>query len=224
MILPETFKKASWDSDVFGVDAYEIVDISRESLEFAVRAPGHFTIRINPLLSKHLLHDYGFYYCDTLVEPYCVPERFVAFDSSDVSFSRNADLDELLKIGHGAFRHGRFHRDFNIDPFLADQRYDRWLGQLYTAGNIFGIFYYDELAGFIAAEGGKLVLHAVAESMRNRGLAKYFWTPVCHSLFDKGYRELSSSVSSANLAVVNLYCSLGFRFRNPVDIYHRLTK
>ncbi len=31
-------------------------------------------------------------------------------------------------------------------------------------------------------------------------------------------------MSASNLAIVNLYASLGFRFRNPVDIYHRMVR
>jgi hypothetical protein len=54
-------------------------------------------------------------------------------------------------------------------------------------------------------------------------MAKFLWTPVCQALFDAGASEIVSSISAANLAVVNLYSSLGFRFRNAVDIYHRLT-
>lgn len=223
MTLPEIFKKSPWDSDVFGVDAYEITDVSRETLELAARIPGHYTVRVAPLVSKRLLQDYGFYYCDTLVEPYCTPERFIAFDDNGVTVSRDVDLEALLAICHGAFCHDRFHRDFNMDAALADRRYDRWLVQLHVAGQVYGLSHQSELAGFIAVEGDRLILHAVTELLRNRGLAKYLWTPVCRSLFDQGYGELSSSVSASNLAVVNLYATLGFRFRNPTDIYHRLT-
>ncbi len=221
MTLPETFKRSPWDSDVFGLNAYEITEVSRETLTLAARVTGHYTVRVEPLASKQLLQNNGFYYCDTLIEPYCSQERFIAFDDNEVAVSCDDSLEALLAICHGAFSHGRFHRDFNIDPALADLRYDRWLVRLHNAGKVFGLLHQNELAGFIAVEGGRLVLHAV--SLRDRGLSKYLWTPVCRMLFDRGCGELSSSISSSNLAAVNLYASLGFRFRNPVDIYHRLT-
>lgn len=224
MTLPEIFKKIPWDSDVFDVDAYEITEVSREALELATRVPGHYTVRVDPLASKRVLQDNGFYYCDTLVEPHCARERFISFDDNDITVSSDVKLEALLAICHGAFSHGRFHRDFNLNPALADRRYDRWLVQLYDSGQVYALLYREKLAGFIAVDGPRLVLHAVAASQREKGLAKYLWTPVCRNLFDKGYSELSSSVSSANLAVVNLYASLGFRFRNPVDIYHRVTQ
>lgn len=224
MTLPPNIKSSPWDTAVFGIDTYEIKDLSPESLEVAVRVPGHYTVRAEPLRAKQLLHEYGFYYCDTLIEPYCKADRFLAYDSADVGITQDASLDKLLEICHGAFAHGRFHRDFNLPKEQADRRYDNWLAQLHGAGKVYGLLYRGEVVGFIAVESNRLVLHAVAESIRGRGLAKFLWTPVCRALFDYGYAELVSSVSASNLAVVNLYSTLGFRFRNPIDLYHRLTK
>jgi len=224
MTHPESFKHIPWDTTAFGVRAYEIAAPNPEALEIAMQLSGHYTVRVDPLISKRWLHDYGFYYCDTLIEPYCAAGRFVPFDDMDVSVSHSLTLEPLLEICHGAFSHGRFHRDFNLSRAQADQRYDNWLVQLYGAGKAHGLLYRGKLAGFIAADGNRLVLHALAESLRGRGLAKYLWTPLCKTLFEAGHAEVTSSVSASNLAVVNLYARLGFNFRNPVDIYHRLTQ
>jgi hypothetical protein len=37
------------------------------------------------------------------------------------------------------------------------------------------------------------------------------------------YRRLSS-ISAANIPVLNLYSPLGFRFKNPKDIHHMVVK
>lgn len=224
MTHPPSFEPVSWDTVAFGINAYEIAAPTREFLEMAAQLPGHYTARVDPLASKQSLHECGFYYCDTLIEPYCTGERFTPFDDVDATVSRDVSLESLLGICHGAFSHGRFHRDFNLSRERADRRYDNWLIQLHGAGKVYGLLYRDELTGFIAVDGNKLVLHALAESLRGQGLAKKLWTPVCRALFAQGQVEVSSSVSVTNLAVANLYASLGFRFRNPVDIYHRLTR
>lgn len=224
MITLPNIKISPWDTAVFGIDAYEITNLSCESLEVALHAPGHYTIRVDPLTSKQLLHDYGFYYCDTLIEPFCKPVSFLPFDALEVSISRSLALGPLLVICHGAFSHGRFHRDFNLSKEQANQRYDKWLTQLHDSGNVYSLLYKDELAGFIAVDGNRLVLHAIAEFQRGKGLAKALWTPVCRALFEQGCNELVSSISASNLAVMNLYTTLGFRFRTPTDIYHRMTK
>jgi class 3 adenylate cyclase len=57
-----------------------------------------------------------------------------------------------------------------------------------------------ELAGFIAHEGGKLVLHALGATHRGRGLARHLWSAVCADLVRQGASELTSSISVTNLA------------------------
>jgi predicted GNAT family acetyltransferase len=89
---------------------------------------------------------------------------------------------------------------------------------------VYGLLYHDEIAGFICHNENNLVLHAMAHSYRGKGLAKYFWSAVCKQLFDAGHLEVKSSISAANTAAMNLYSSLGFRFRNPIDVYHRIIR
>jgi ribosomal protein S18 acetylase RimI-like enzyme len=223
MGYPDGFRPAPWDTDTFGIEAFEIDDPSPDRLALASRMKGHYTVKVDPLSSKQALHEHGFYYCDTLLEPYCEKGRFIPRHDDAATTERQVGLEPLLGICHGAFSHGRFHRDFRIPAEKADLRYDRWLAQLHAGGKVLGLMYGDRLAGFIAHEGGRLVLHAIDAGLRGRGLAKYLWTTACQSLFEEGHSEVTSSVSASNLSVMNLYISLGFRLRNPVDIYHRLT-
>ena len=149
-----------------------------------LKVPGHHTARVEADSAeasglKHALHRHGFYYCDTLLEPWCTPGQLVAFEREGVAIGDETSLAPLLGICHGAFRHGRFHRDFNIDPRRADMRYDNWLKELYRDGHVTGLAYHRDLAGFIARAGDCLVLHAMAERFRGQGLAKYFWSAFC---------------------------------------------
>jgi ribosomal protein S18 acetylase RimI-like enzyme len=217
-------KATPWDTAAFGIPTWELLEYSTDALQQATRTVGHHTIKVDPLADKRLLHEYGFYYCDTLIEPYCHAEHFVAFDAVSVGISHDVRWEPLLAVCHGAFSHGRFHRDFNLPKLQADVRYDNWLAELYDAGKVFGLLFQSELAGFIAVVDNRLALHALDKSVRRRGLAKFLWTPVCRMLFEQGYNELVSSVSASNMAVLSLYASLGFRFRNALDVYHRLTE
>lgn len=213
-----------WDAAAFGLDCYELADASADALRAAIHTPGHHTVRVDPLASKQLLHEHGFYYCDTLIEPHCAEGRLKAVSSSDCTIGKDIGWEVLLEICHGAFAYGRFHRDFNLDPACADRRYNNWLRQLYDKECVYGLFWRGEPAGFIAHSGDSLVLHAVAVAHRGKGLAKYWWSAVCAELFGTGHAEVRSSISAANVAALNLYASLGFGFRNPVDVYHRLVK
>lgn len=215
-------RATSWDEVAFGMPTWDLLEYSVTSLQQATNTSGHQTIKVDPLANKQLLHEYGFYYCDTLIVPSCRAGRLRAVHHSDATISQTIDADYALEIFHGSFIHGRFHRDFNLPNAAADQRYDNWLKQLLDKRQVYGLYWQGDLAGFIGYHENSLVLHAVAEKYRGKGLSKYWWSMVCIELLANGYDEVKSSISSANLAVLNLYASLGFSFSSPQDVYHRL--
>lgn len=215
-------KDTPWDAAAFGMHTAEIVEYSAAALHEAAKMPGHYTIKVDPLADKRLLHVHGFYYCDTLIEPYCTAQKLKRLTHPDISISKTVEWEHLQAISHGAFAHGRFHRDFNLDKSCADLRYDNWLRQLYEKNSVYGLYRHGELAGFIAHTDNNFVLHAVSETQRGKGLAKYWWSVVSAELLSAGHSEVKSSISAGNLAVLNLYASLGFSFRHPLDVYHRL--
>jgi ribosomal protein S18 acetylase RimI-like enzyme len=225
---------APWDQAALGYPAWELTEYSAAALDAADAVPGHQSIKVDPLADKRALHQRGFYYADTLLETVGTREQLRPLKPLDghnmsvaaklVSIGRAFELDAALAICHGAFAHGRFHRDFNVDPAAASLRYDNWLRQLAAAGQVYGLFAGGELAGFIGHSGNALVLHAVAPAFRGRGLAKYWWRQVIAELFAAGHASVTSSISAANLAVLNLYATQGFSFRHPQDIYHRIVK
>ena len=222
MSLRQKIRSTPWDKVAFGVDCFELADASPGLLELALATPGHYTVKVDPSASKQALHRHGFYYCDTLIEPWCTPQGLARFAHDEIAIDSAPALDALIGICHGAFLRGRFHRDFNIDAKRADSRYDNWLRELHRDGKVYGLLYRGEPAGFVARSEDSLVLHAMSERYRGKGLAKYFWSMLCALMFAEGLPEIRSSISAANLAALNLYAALGFRFRNPTDVYHRM--
>ena len=216
-------ERVPWDCAALGCEAYELSAATPDAIAQA-RSPGHYTVKVDPLADKRILHDSGFYFCDTLLEPFCPGADFRPLPHPAARYSRDAEIEPLLAICAGAFEHGRFHRDFNVERGRADLRYQNWLRTLHAAGKVYGLLWDANLAGFIAHEGSKLVLHALSPQHRGRGIAKYLWGAVCADLVRAGARELTSSISATNLAALNLYVALGFRFRNPVDVYHRVIR
>lgn len=222
MISPATIRETPWDSAALGMPSYEITEYSPAVLHAAEDMPGHHTIRVSPLADKSLLHEQGFYYCDTLIRPVCSPERLRPETHARATISDMFEADDILKICRSAFTHGRFHRDFNIARDKADKRYTQWLAQRIDSREVHALRWEGATAGFIAHQGCDLVLHAVAEELRGRGLAKYWWSEVCTAMFAKGCEHVASSVSAANVAALNLYASLGFHLTEPIDVYHRV--
>lgn len=215
-------KATPWDATAFGIPTWELLDYSENALQKATQTLGHHTLRVDPLANKRLLHEYGFYYCDTLIEPCCDAARLRTAQHPDATISKEIDAGRALEICHGAFAHGRFHRDFNLNKANADRRYDNWLQQLIEQKQVYGLYWLGDLAGFIGHNDGTLLLHALVKKHRGKGLSKYWWSAVCSELLANGHGKVTSSVSATNLAVIKLYASLGFSFDNPRDIYHRL--
>lgn len=220
----EFIRPTPWDTAVFDLPCFEIDKPYEAALALAANTPGHYTVRVEPLADKGLLHRHGFYYTDTLIEPSCTPEHFIPRPHPDAGIDIAPSLEKLLPLCDESFVYGRFHRDFNLHAAQADQRYRQWLTQISRENGVLGLRFAGELAGFIAHDGGNLLLHAVAENFRGRRLAKHLWTAAIEHLFRQGEEDIHSSVSAANLAVLNLYASLGFRFGQVEDIYHRLTR
>jgi hypothetical protein len=221
MAAARPIERVPWDSAALGCDAYELSSAAPEILAQA-QAAGHYTVRVDPQADKRVLHELRFYYCDTLIEPFCAARDFKPQPHPAASLNRDTALEPLLAICRGAFQHGRFHRDFNVERRRADLRYENWLKTLHGSGKVYSLMWEGELAGFIAHERGKLVLHAMGAKHRGRGLARHLWSAVCVDLAREGVAELTSSISACNLAALNLYVTLGFRFRNAVDVYHRV--
>lgn len=224
MITHKYFNYNPSDSILFSMNAFDIPVLSNLALKEIAKHPGHYTHKINPLECKKMLYENDFYYCDTLLEPYCPRNCFIFFENELANLGEIGKLDDLIRICKNAFIYGRFHRDFKLDQTIAEKRYCNWLKHLYDGKLIYTLYYAKSLAGFVAYTNNKLVLHALDSHYRGKGLAKYFWSKVCKDLFSKKHHEITSSVSATNLAAINLYCSLGFKFRNAVDVYHRIVR
>ncbi|CAH2716749.1 hypothetical protein BACCIP111895_03937 [Neobacillus rhizosphaerae] len=214
-----------WDSKTFGIKCYDIVSYNEEVLKQTDDKEGHFTIKVNPLSDKSLLQRYGFYYVDTLIQPNCEKDNFKSFkfekdtlriDTNHVDY----DLELFTDMFDGLFRHGRFHRDFNINNDDADKRYMSWFKQIFDEGVIHVCLYEDNAVGFMAYKGNDLLLTGLDKSVKGKGLAKYFWSESCKVILNN-YGSFITSVSATNLAALNLYNSLGFKFNNPIDVYHK---
>lgn len=218
-------KKTPWDEKAFGFATYEIINPTEHVLQRVSKMDGHFTVKVDPLANKEPLYRHGFYYCDTLIEPYCPRERFRYYPDDRVSLTDSVeDIQQLKDMSDEAFVYGRYHRDFNIDPVAADRRYANWLLEMVEKGNVFSLFYDGELAGFFGYENNRILLYTHKPSLRGKGIGKYFWSVACDTLFSRGYDVLLSSISAANMPILNLHLSVGFKFRRPLEVYHKLNR
>ncbi len=221
MTLPPFAREAPWDARALGAPCWELTELTPEAEDWLRGARGFVTLKLPSDSPKGRAEALGFRYCDTLLRPACAVGRFRPHDDPRCSVTDEYSLDDLLAMIPGSFTHDRFHKDPLVPAGAADLRYSLWLRDLHREGRLRALTWEGrEPAGFWGYSGGTAVLHALAPAFRGRGLGRGFWTAGCRMMFDQGRDEIDSSVSASNLAVINLYSSLGFALRGAVDVYH----
>ncbi|GAB3794516.1 GNAT family N-acetyltransferase [Virgibacillus kimchii] len=212
-----------WDKRNFHVETFELAEATEAALQSTNETEGHFTLKVDPSTNTENLNKYGFYYVDTLLEPACKREKLNLFSKEGIQISTDFDKDEVLKIAKEAFKGGRFHRDFHIPDFMADQRYMNWVNDLIMKDMIIGLYFNGTLAGFYGQANNKVLLLAIKKEFRHKGLAKPFTSQAVLNQFEQGdYDMLTTSISASNITSLNLFLTLGFRPQNAVDVYHKL--
>ncbi|MCX6561527.1 MAG: hypothetical protein NTZ26_13555, partial [Candidatus Aminicenantes bacterium] len=107
---PQPWIETPWDARAFGVPTYELTSFEPEALGRLDGVTGHFTAKIPPRLDAAPLRRAGFYYCDTLLEPWGTRDDLRFAPDPRASFVRDMAWQDLSRIGHGVF-FGRYHRD-----------------------------------------------------------------------------------------------------------------
>jgi ribosomal protein S18 acetylase RimI-like enzyme len=72
----------------------------------------------------------------------------------------------------------------------------------------------------MASRGGNLLLAGFDRRHANAGLGEFFWLSVCDRLRARGVRRVTTRISVNNIAVLNLYARLNFKFRDPEMTFH----
>lgn len=220
--IPDGITPTPWDSVILGIPTFEITHPGEKALLWAQKNKGHFTVRLSSEKKKAGIEKFGFYYCDTLIEPHCTRDAFRGYNDPELNISLSSQyrLDEILDNSRRIFSHDRFHKDPNICSEHADRRYLNWIRDLHKQTSLYALYLDSALVGFWSSLDNKIPLHAVFAGFQGKGLGKHLWTKGCEMMFDKEYDEICSSVSISNLPIMNLYSSLGFKFYHPMDIFH----
>lgn len=225
--IPEGIIKTPWDSVIFNIPTYEIKIPSETNLRWANSNRGHYTLKVDGLYPRGYLEKFGFYHTDTMLEPWVTRDKFLPaeiINHATIRLVQNMNT-EIREIATTSFFYDRYHKDSNLPPHLSSARYGVWIEDIINKnGYLYSLEYFEHTIGFFAGNKNKIILHAISRKHQGKKLSGVFWTLCCSDLFKKGHTELCSSISAANLAVLNLYASLGFKFRNIKEVYHCSTK
>jgi RimJ/RimL family protein N-acetyltransferase len=150
-----------------------------------------------------------------------IPSEFV------VRNANSQDLQAIMMVAHEAFTVSRFHNDPYIPDAMANRRYENWVKSTASSESqelLSIVNANDELVGFFISETtdheAYWHLTALARPFRGRGLAAEVWKTVMQFQSQLGVTSFRTTISGANIRVVNLYPRLGFRLENPQTSLH----
>ena len=140
-----------------------------------------------------------------------------------------ADSDEpvIASIAGRIFEAGRFHRDPMIDPSTGDLRYRRWVSNAFRnpRQSVLKCLRNSEIQAFFVVESPSVAsrfwsLVGLAPGLGGHGIGTSVWRAVLRWHREEGVDVVSTSISSLNVPVLNLYVKLGFRFPAPMITLH----
>jgi len=150
-------------------------------------------------------------------------------DSDELLVEPAADVDEpvIASIAGRIFEAGRFHRDPMIDPRIGDLRYRRWVSNAFRnpRQSVLKCLRNRDIQAFFVVESPSVTsrfwsLVGLAPGLSGRGIGTNVWRAVLRWHRAEGVDVVSTSISSLNAPVLNLYVKLGFRFPAPMITLH----
>jgi RimJ/RimL family protein N-acetyltransferase len=191
------------------------------------------------LVSCRLMHDRlnesmllergGFRFIEMVYRPLLTAVRQATFPQDDLEISpaTDRDLSTIEEIAGSAFKTDRFHLDPCMDHDFADRRYRRWvrtslqhpsqrLLKISEAGSIVAFFIVERFPD------GRCYWHltAIARAMQRKGLGKRIWRAMIMHHRSEGVERIETTISAHNVAALNLYAGLGYRFQPPAMTFH----
>lgn len=148
-------------------------------------------------------------------------------DEFEIVRAEHTDKHLLADIAVSIFQHGRFHQDPRIGPELGNKRYRAWMLNAFELPHqqVYKCMHDDNIAAFFVAEQPEQKhcfwsLVGMAPAYQGKGLAKSIWRHMLAMHQTEGIDTVSTSITSHNVPVFNLYVALGFRFPAPQSTFH----
>ena len=233
-----------WDGETFGFAVADLrldpaaagsagaAALSREIERWARREDVELVgcrVGAGDAASSGVLQAAGFRFVELQLRATRPPVGPAALERPRLTFRRaeDADRDRLRDIALRAFRFGRYHADPEFPDELASRRYRHWIERALddpSPGTRVGVVGEPGApAGFVhtelARETGDVRLFASDPGAALLAGPALLLGAV-RDLVERGANRVTALISAANVAPLNLYASLGFRFHDPEAVFH----
>jgi RimJ/RimL family protein N-acetyltransferase len=239
--LRMTYFAVPWDSEIFGftvaqIDSIELGagDPSADFLEFQRWCRDH-SVRLTSCRLPHdrlresaWLEAHGFRFIEMVYRPRFDRLEQEASPAAELVIDRAlaGDLPALEEIADLAFTTGRFHLDPQLDRALSGKRYRSWVRSSFANPDhqVLKATLDGALVGFFVVEEADAAaywhLTAMAPAFQGRGIGESLWRAMMARHRLAGVRAVETTISAHNVAVINLYAKLGFRFGEAQMTFH----
>jgi GNAT superfamily N-acetyltransferase len=170
----------------------------------------------------------GFRFIELNYRPVCA--GLSRFHSDPEIAIHPADMSDAALIADMAariFDVGRLHMDPEVGPEIGNRRYAAWAANAFAnpRQSVLKCLLDRRIAAFMVVERPTpssrfWSLTGLAPGLAGQGLGRRIWRTMLAFHHSEGVEEVSTSISSHNFAVLNLYVSLGFRFPSPAMTLH----
>jgi len=238
------YHRVPWDEPIFGapvaaISAITITDPARAAEAwpaFAGWCRGEQTVLVSCRLPQKKLVECGFLEARgfRFIELNYRP-RLVGLGTSDlgqpddikVEPASAGDATVIAEIAGRIFDTGRLHVDPLIDAAIGDRRYRAWAANAFSnpGQSVLKCRLDEQIVGFFVIERPSATAHfwsliGLAPGLSGQGLGTRVGRAMLRWHRDEGVDEISTSMSSHNVAAMNLYMRLGFRFPAPSVTLH----
>ena len=134
---------------------------------------------------------------------------------------------DILRIAVNSFTYDRrFHLLPQCNKEISAAVLQKWVNDL---DKVLVCLHKEQPIGFLALKEtatDTLFIHlaAVDEKYRLMGAAMALYAKACLLAKERGYKKLEGRISSQNMAVMNIYATLGAMFSEPLDVYVKEVK
>lgn len=233
----------SWDTEIFGfpvaqIQKLEIIDLLSTAEEYQKFQQWLDVNRIR-IASCRLPHDRlqesmfleskGFRFIEMVLHPKIEKLQSVdiAQDNLIITPALESDLPVMQSIAERAFGHERYHIDPRLDPRLGDLRYGQWVKNSlnHSQQRLLKVIDSKHIVALFIVElrEHKSVcwhLTAISPQWQGRGYGQRVWQAMLRHHQVEGQDCVMTTISARNVAVLNLYAKLNFRFLPPEMTFH----
>ena len=140
------------------------------------------------------------------------------FEKFEIEIAKKQDFKIISDFATKYFNYGKFHEDPLIKRIISDHRNINMVNDLSKKYLTHVAIKNEKIIGFMILKNKNKIVELILGGMdENYTYLSYsFWYKIFDYYKNKGFKKIITTISSANIPIVNLYSRIGFKFNNSL--------